>query len=38
MPKSQISPLTDFAKLLTPNILQFLGKPEKSVKICQNLS
>ncbi len=34
----QISPLTDFAKLLTANMLQFLSKPEKSVKICWNLS
>ncbi len=38
MPKSQISPVTGFAKLLTTNMLQFSRKPEKSVKICQNLS
>ncbi len=38
MPKSQISPLTDFAKLLTANILQLLRKSERSVKICWNLS
>ncbi len=38
MPKSQISPLTDFVKLLTTNILQLSRNSEKSVKICQNLS
>ncbi len=34
----QISRLTDFAKLLPANMLQFSRKSEKSVKICQNLS
>ncbi len=38
MPKSQISPLTDFVKLLIANILQLLRNSEKSVIICQNLS